>query len=245
MKPAVKVIELEKHFGSIKVLRGITFEVLPGKVLAIIGPSGSGKTTLLRCINLLSSFDRGEIEAAGFKLQHEKNHALIRKKVGMVFQQFNLWPHKTILENIILAPILVNGLSQIDAEKYAHEILGKVGLSDKARVYPHQLSGGEQQRVAIARALAMQPEVLLLDEITSALDPELVGEVLKVIRELAKEHRITLLIVTHEMKFAAEIADQVIFLDKGQLVESGDAQQVLKNPSQERTQEFLKRILEH
>src|SRR3989344_2804580 len=247
MKPAISIKNLEKKYGNREVLKGVSFEVLPGKVVALIGPSGSGKTTLLRCLNLLTPFDSGTVELSGFMLKSAnlsaKETLLLREKVGMVFQQFNLWPHKTVLQNLILAPRIVKGQNTKVLSDKAKALLNRVGLSEKVNEWPANLSGGQQQRVAIARSLMMDPEVLLLDEITSALDPELVGEVLNVVREIAEEHNKTILIVTHEMAFAKDVAGRGIFMDQGMIVEDGDPKQVLGSPKEERTRQFLKRIL--
>ena len=252
----VTVRSLDKSYDSLAVLRDISLEVEPSDVLVLIGPSGSGKSTLLRMIARLEPFDRGELwigdQLVGVG-QHQEpeierslaapdvRHAL-RKEVGMVFQQFNLFPHLTVLRNVTLAPERVRKLSQDDAEKLAMTLLENVGLSEKAHEYPARLSGGQQQRVAIARALAMGPEVMLFDEVTSALDPELVGEVLAVMRKLAEEG-MTMIVVTHEMHFAQDVADKVIFMDEGRVVEIGPPDQIFHQPRQPRTQAFLRRLL--
>jgi len=246
MLPFIRVENLHKEFNSLKVLKGVSFEVSKGEVIAVIGPSGSGKTTLLRCLNGLQNIDEGKIEIADFTITKEKEFfdvKKLREKVGMVFQQFNLWPHKTVLENIILAPVKVKSHTLEDAKIKANVFLKRVGLENKAHHYISTLSGGEQQRVAIARALAMEPDILLFDEITSALDPELVGEVLEVVEEIAKEKNITIIIVTHQIGFAREVADRVIFMDKGSIVEIGKPEQIFIEPKEERTKQFLKRIL--
>jgi len=246
MDPLLSVQNIHKNFNSLKILKGVSFDAAPGEVVVIIGTSGAGKTTLLRCLNGLNNIDSGEIQIAGFAITKENENLDLRKlreKVGIVFQQFNLWPHKTVLENIILAPVIVGGVPVKEAEEKAHLFLKRVGLAEKANQYPASLSGGQQQRVAIARALAMEPKVLLFDEITSALDPELVEEVLGVVEEIAVEHSKTLVIVTHEMGFAKEIADKVIFMDKGIIVESGSPKQIFDYPRERRTQQFLKRFL--
>jgi polar amino acid transport system ATP-binding protein len=250
----VRVSGLHKSFGDLEILKGIDFEVDRGEVVAIIGPSGSGKTTMLRCVNLLERPSAGRIEVDSRVLCEElpdgsmsfSNKAeirAIREHVGMVFQRFNLFPHFTALENVIEAPMAVKGQSRSDAEARAHELLGSVGLGHKAGSYPLQLSGGQQQRVAIARALAMDPALMLFDEVTSSVDPELAGEILLVMKRLAQEG-MTMLVVTHEMGFAAEVADRVLFIDHGRIVEEGSAKQVLANPESPRTRAFLRAVLE-
>jgi ABC-type polar amino acid transport system ATPase subunit len=235
-------IGVEKAFGSLKVLQGVDVDVHRGEVLAIIGPSGSGKSTLLRCFNGLETATGGTIELLGQPLSRNKKElAKQRERLGMVFQRFHLFPHLTALENIIEAPIHVKGLKKQEALAIAYELLEKIGLRDKADVYPSKLSGGQQQRVAIARALAMQPEVLLLDEPTSALDPELVGEVLQVIQKLAQEG-MTMVLVTHEMAFAKRVADRVIFMEDGKIVEQGPPAQLFDNPQSDRTRRFLREL---
>jgi ABC-type polar amino acid transport system ATPase subunit len=248
MKSAISIQNISKAFGTFEILKNISFDVPPGQVLAIIGPSGSGKTTLLRCLNLLARLDGGRIEINDFVITNKPTDLdirALREKVGMVFQQFNLWPHKTVIENLIEAPMLVRGLSRSEAMEKGKNLLKRVGLADKAKEYPSRLSGGQQQRVAIARALAMEPEILLLDEITSALDPELVGEVLNVVREIVAEHKRTIILVTHEMGFARDIADEIIFMDKGIIVERGKPNVFFREPKQERTRQFLQRILSY
>lgn len=244
----LQMTKVKKSFGGNEVLKGIDLSLDKGKVLVIIGPSGSGKSTLLRCINLLETPTDGQIRLNDLTLDFTggrkpaKGAVLdIRQRTGMVFQNYNLFPHRTVLENIIEGPVIVQRKPVDAAKKRAMELLRKVGLADKTDAYPHQLSGGQQQRVGIARAVAMDPELLLFDEPTSALDPELVGEVLKVIRELASEG-MTMAVVTHEMKFAGEVADQVVFMDNGLIVETGTPQQVLMNPANERTRSFLSRL---
>ncbi len=247
MKPVISIKNLEKKYGNREILKDISFDVYQGEVVALIGPSGSGKTTLLRCLNLLTGFNSGSVDLGNLHLQSaglsEKETLLLREKVGMVFQSFNLWPHKTVLENLVLAPWIVKNQEKKLLIDKAKVLLHRVGLTEKAHAWPASLSGGQQQRVGIARALMMDPEILLLDEITSALDPELVGEVLNVVREIAQEHNKTILIVTHEMAFAKEVADRVIFMDQGLIVEQGGPKQVLVAPKEERTKQFLKRIL--
>ena len=237
------VIEnLHKAFGEVEVLKGVNLHIKPQEVVALIGPSGSGKSTLLRCMNYLEEPTSGKVTVAGTPLDGEANINKVREEVGMVFQRFNLFPHMTALENIMLAPLKVKKVSKTDAEKKARELLERVGLADKADNYPSQLSGGQQQRVAIARALAMEPKVMLFDEPTSALDPEMVGEVLDVMRSLAKDG-MTMAIVTHEMGFAREVADRVLFIDGGGILEQGTPAQIFEHPQQERTQSFLSKVL--
>ncbi|AVX21270.1 amino acid ABC transporter ATP-binding protein, PAAT family (TC 3.A.1.3.-) [Carboxydocella sporoproducens DSM 16521] len=238
----IVIKNLYKRFGDLEVLKDINLHVREGEVVVVIGPSGSGKSTMLRCINKLEEATAGEIIVDNIPLTSKANINAIRQEVGMVFQRFNLFPHMTALQNITLAPIQVRKQSKAEAEKIARELLAKVGLSDKADSYPDQLSGGQQQRVAIARALAMRPKVMLFDEPTSALDPEMVGEVLNVMKDLAREG-MTMVVVTHEMGFAREVGDRVIFMDEGRIVEEGTPEQIFQNPQQERTRSFLSKVL--
>jgi polar amino acid transport system ATP-binding protein len=251
--PMVRADRVCKNFGALRVLEGVSLEVARGEVLCLIGPSGSGKSTFLRCINHLEQVNAGRLhvdgELVGYREKGGKLYELRpreaarqRREIGMVFQHFNLFPHRTALENIIEAPTQVKKIRKADAVARAKELLARVGLADKADVYPAQLSGGQQQRVAIARALAMDPKLMLFDEPTSALDPELVGEVLGVMRELASSG-MTMVVVTHEMGFAREVADQLVFMDGGVVVEAGNPRQVLADPQQERTRAFLSRLL--
>ena len=233
---------LRKSFGRAEVLRGIDLSVAESEVVVIIGPSGSGKSTLLRCINYLEEPTAGSVEIDGTILRHDASINKIRAEVGMVFQRFNLFPHMTVLENIMLAPIKVRHQTRSEAEKVARLFLDKVGLGDRGSAYPAQLSGGQQQRVAIARALAMDPELMLFDEPTSALDPELVGEVLQVMKDLAADG-MTMVVVTHEMGFAREVGDQLVFMDGGVICESGEPAEVLDHPAEARTQAFLSSVL--
>ncbi len=249
MEPIVNVQNLHKRFGNLEVLKGINLRVAPREVVCLIGRSGSGKSTLLRCINFLEEPNSGVITVAGISVPagertsaHRQQIIELRERTGMVFQSFNLFPHKTVLENLIEAPMIVKRMSREQVVPIAEQLLEKVGLSEKRDVYPSKLSGGQQQRVAIARALTMQPEVMLFDEPTSALDPELIGEVLEVMRNLARDG-MTMLVVTHEMSFAREVADRVIFVDGGVFVEEGPPAQCLTNPQDERTRRFLDRIL--
>lgn len=241
---AIEVKNLVKKFHGQTVLHGIDLEVKPGEVVAIIGPSGSGKTTLLRSINLLEQPEAGTItvDTARSLSQQKSLIRQLRQHVGFVFQNFNLFPHRTVLENIIEGPVIVKGEPKEEATAHARELLAKVGLEGKETSYPRRLSGGQQQRVAIARALAMRPEVILFDEPTSALDPELVGEVLNTIRQLAQEKR-TMVIVTHEMSFARDVADRAIFMDQGRIVEQGAAKALFADPQQPRTRQFLEKFL--
>lgn len=238
----IYVKNLHKSFGKLEVLRGIDCHIKEKEVVVVIGPSGSGKSTFLRCLNKLEEPTRGEITIDGIPLNSETNVNAIRREVGMVFQRFNLFPHMTALQNIMLAPGIVRKMSKKEAEESAMKLLQKVGLVDKAQEYPDRLSGGQQQRVAIARALAMKPKVMLFDEPTSALDPEMVGEVLSVMKDLAHEG-MTMVVVTHEMGFAREVGDRVIFMDEGIIMEEGKPEEVFGNPQNSRTQSFLSKIL--
>lgn len=244
MTAMIKVEHLKKSFGKKEVLKDISANVDKGKVISIIGPSGSGKSTFLRCLNVLETPTSGKIVFDGQDLTHinEKELDILREKMGMVFQSFNLFPNMNVIENIKLAPMKVKGVSEQDAEKQALELLDKVGLKDRAEQYPSSLSGGQQQRVAIARALAMDPEVMLFDEPTSALDPEMVGEVLKTMQDLA-DSGMTMVIVTHEMGFAREVSDEVWFMADGYLQEKGSPEQIFENPQSPRAQDFLSKVL--
>lgn len=238
----ISIKQVHKKFGQLHVLKGIDLEIQEREVVVIIGPSGSGKSTLLRCINYLEEPTDGQIAVDGIALSSESSINAVRAEVGMVFQRFNLFPHMTVLQNIMLAPMKVRKASQAEAEQTALSLLQKVGLSDKANAYPEQLSGGQQQRVAIARALAMKPKVMLFDEPTSALDPEMIKEVLDVMKTLANEG-MTMAVVTHEMGFAREVGDRVIFMDEGRIVETGTPEQIFSSAKEERTQAFLSKIL--
>lgn len=239
----IEVRNLEKSFGDLHVLRGINETVSDGEVVCVIGPSGSGKSTFLRCLNLLEEPTGGDVILDGEKINADGvDIDQIREKLGMVFQNFNLFPHMSVLDNITLAPVKVKGQAKPEAEKEARRILGVVGLSDKAEAFPSSLSGGQKQRVAIARALAMKPEIMLFDEPTSALDPEMVGEVLAVMKDLA-ENGMTMVIVTHEMGFAREVADRVLFIDQGVIMEQGTPEELFGNPQNERTKSFLSKVL--
>ena len=237
----IEVKGLKKSFNGLEVLKGITETINDGEVVCVIGPSGSGKSTFLRCLNMLEEHTAGEVIIDGEVLS-ELNVNQVRKEMGMVFQSFNLFPHMTVSKNITVAPIKVGGLSEKEAEKKALELLERVGLSEKAEAYPRELSGGQQQRVAIARALAMNPRYMLFDEPTSALDPEMVGEVLEVMKGLAHSG-MTLIVVTHEMGFASEVADRVMFMDGGYIVEQGTPDEIFANPKEERTRSFLSKVL--
>lgn len=238
----IRVEDLHKHFGDLEVLKGIDERVDQGEVIVVVGPSGSGKSTFLRCLNRLEEPTAGKIFIDGKQINSpEVDINQLRQETGMVFQHFNLFPHQTSLGNITLAPIKIKGIAQEEAERIAYDLLDKVGLKDKADTYPSQLSGGQKQRVAIARALAMQPKVMLFDEPTSALDPEMVGEVLDVMEDLAEEG-MTMVVVTHEMGFAREAGDRVLFMDEGVIVEEAPPQELFEHPKEERTQEFLQKV---
>lgn len=239
----VEIRDLHKNYGPLEVLKGIDLTVHRGEKVVVLGPSGSGKSTMLRCINALEDADSGSIKVAGQEITDRKiNINKVREHLGMVFQRFNLWPHKTVIQNVMLGQMVVSGKSSAEAKKRALETLERVGLADKADQYPVRLSGGQQQRVAIARTLAMDPKVILFDEPTSALDPELVGEVLAVMKALADDG-MTMIVVTHEITFAREVADRVIFMDGGVIVEQGSPEEVLVHPKEARTRAFLKRVL--
>ena len=239
----IRVNNLHKSFEKNEVLKGINEHIEKGEVVVVIGPSGSGKSTFLRCLNLLEVPTSGEIIFEGKNITDKKvDINKIREKMGMVFQQFNLFPHKTVLDNLTIAPIKVKEVSKADAEKKAKELLDRVGLLNKADAYPSSLSGGQKQRIAIARALAMDPDVMLFDEPTSALDPEMVGEVLNVMKELAKEG-MTMVVVTHEMGFAREVGDRILFMDKGNIMEEGTPEEIFSNPKNPRTIDFLSKVL--
>lgn len=238
----IDIENLRKSFGDVEVLKGIDLTIKEKEVVVIIGPSGSGKSTLLRCMNYLEEPTSGKVSVDGIVLDGEANINKVREEVGMVFQRFNLFPHMTVLDNIMLAPIKVRHITKAEAEDTARKLLARVGQADKADAYPSQLSGGQQQRVAIARALAMKPKVMLFDEPTSALDPEMVGEVLDVMRKLAEEG-MTMVIVTHEMGFAREVGDRLLFVDDGRIIEQGDPKEVFEHPQEERTRLFLSKVL--
>jgi ABC-type polar amino acid transport system ATPase subunit len=241
--PIIQLIGVHKYFGKLHVLRDINETIHRGEVVVIIGPSGSGKSTLLRCINRLEEIQDGQVIVDGYDVSDPKTPiTLVRSQIGMVFQHFNLYPHMTVLDNIILAPIKVKKLSQEEAESKAHDLLRKVGIPEKASSYPAALSGGQQQRVAIARALAMEPKIMLFDEPTSALDPEMIKEVLDVMIDLASEG-MTMLVATHEMGFARKVADRVLFMDEGRIVECGAPAKLFTQPQQERTRLFLEKVL--
>jgi polar amino acid transport system ATP-binding protein len=249
----VSIRNLHKQYGDLEVLKGVDLDIAPGEVVCVIGPSGSGKTTMLRCVNFLETYQDGRIYVDGqlvgyrehngqLKPAPEKEIARLRTETSMVFQQFNLFPHMTALRNVTFGPMKVRKISKTQAEENARRLLDRVGLAEKANSYPSQLSGGQQQRVAIARALAMEPKVILFDEVTSALDPELVGEVLEVMSNLATSHGVTMIVVTHEMGFARDVADRIVFMDGGVVVEQGAPAKVLDNPESERLQSFLRRL---
>lgn len=245
MRTIVSIHNLKKAYGDFQVLHGIDLEILEGEVVCVIGPSGSGKSTLIRCINHLESFSpESRVEVDGIRVEKGKNLPKVRAEVGMVFQSFNLFPHLTVMKNIMIAPMRVRRTSVAEAQRKATELLARVGISEQADKYPEQLSGGQQQRVAIARALAMEPRVLLFDEPTSALDPEMVGEVLDVMRKLAGTG-VTMVVVTHEMGFAKQVADRVIFMDGGRIVEAGTPNEIFDTPREERTKGFLRAVLNH
>ncbi len=239
----IKVTDLHKHFGKLEVLKGVSAHIKQGECVCVIGPSGGGKSTFLRCINLLEMPTKGDILIEGVSaMQNLRNIDQLRTKVGMVFQQFNLFPNMTVLQNLTLAPIQVKKMAKAEAEELAMELLNRVGLAEKADQYPNRLSGGQKQRVAIARALAMKPDVLLFDEPTSALDPEMVGEVLDVMKDLAR-NRTTMVVVTHEMGFAREVGDRILFIDGGVISEEGTPEELFNHPRNARTQEFLSKVL--
>lgn len=239
----IQVFDLYKDFGKLRVLNGIDLKIEPGEVVVIIGPSGSGKSTFLRCLNFLEEPTAGEVIFEGVSFKNSKNDVnRLREKMGMVFQQFNLFPHMTVLENITLAPRKVKKLSKEEAENIAFTLLKRIGLEDRAYTYPNQLSGGQKQRIAIARALAMSPDVMLFDEPTSALDPEMVGEVLDVMKKLVSDG-MTMVVVTHEMGFAKEVGDRILFMDEGKIVEEGSPEEVFNNPKHPRTKDFLGKVL--
>lgn len=239
----IEVKNLHKYFGELEVLKGIDASIAKGEVVCVIGPSGSGKSTFLRCLNLLEEPTKGEVILDGVSVtEHKKDIDKLRQKAGMVFQQFNLFPNLTVIENIMLAPRKVLRLSEPDARTRAEELLARVNLAEKADQYPSRLSGGQKQRVAIARALAMNPQVMLFDEPTSALDPEMVGEVLEVMKDLAKSG-MTMIVVTHEMGFAREVADRILYMDEGIIYEEGTPEQIFQNPQKSRTREFLSKVL--
>ena len=245
MSAIVSIRDLHKNYGSFRALAGINLEVAEGEVVCIVGPSGSGKSTLIRCINLLESYDhRGQVLVDGIRVERGKALASVRKDVGMVFQSFNLFPHLTVRENIVLAPIRVRKISAEAADKKAKALLERVGIAEQGDKYPEQLSGGQQQRVAIARALAMEPRVMLFDEPTSSLDPEMVSEVLEVMQDLA-ESGVTMIVVTHEMGFARQVADRVVFMDEGRVIESGTPEEIFDHAKEERTRLFLNAVLGH
>jgi polar amino acid transport system ATP-binding protein/general L-amino acid transport system ATP-binding protein len=245
MTNLIKLDNVNKHYGDFQALTGVNLKIEEGEVVCVIGPSGSGKSTMIRCINLLEVYDKnGIITVEDIKVEKGRNLKKVRADVGMVFQNFNIFPHLNILENVMLSPVKSKGLTKKEAKEIAIDLLGKVGIAEQADKFPAQLSGGQQQRVAIARALAMEPKALLFDEPTSALDPEMVGEVLDVIKNLATSG-VTMIVVTHEMGFARQVADRVIFMDAGQIVEQGSPNEIFDNPKEERTRNFLKAVLNH
>ncbi len=240
----IKIIDVNKSFGEKQVLKNINLDINDKEVVGLIGPSGSGKSTLLRCINYLEKPTSGDVYFKGIKLgDRTTNIDEVRQRIGMVFQHFHLFPHKTVLENISLAPILTGKMDKYVANKKAEELLARMDLLDKINMYPHQLSGGQKQRIAIARSLAMDPELMLFDEVTSALDPEMVGEVLNVMKDLAHDG-MTMVVVTHEMAFAKQVADRVIFMSDGSITEQGSPKEIFENPKNERTQDFISKVLE-
>ena len=242
-KPLIQAIDVQKNFGNLSVLKGIDLNIYKGDVVVIVGPSGSGKSTFLRCLNLLEVPSGGSIHFENVDITDRKvNIDVHRQKMGMVFQQFNLFPHMTVLKNMTIGPMKLKGMSKAEAESKAMKLLERVGLADRADAYPSQLSGGQKQRIAIVRALCMEPEVLLFDEPTSALDPEMVGEVLQVMKDLAKE-KMTMVVVTHEMGFAKEVANRVIFIDEGVIQEENEPKEFFENPKNERLQGFLSKVL--
>ena len=241
-KEMIQITDLQKYYGNLHVLKGVNLTIAEQEVLVIIGPSGCGKSTLLRCMNFLEEPTSGTVTIDGVVLKNDESINDVRKEVGMVFQRFNLFPHMTVLENLMLAPMKVRGVDKAEAEATAKVYLEKVGMADKANNYPEQLSGGQQQRVAIARALCMKPKVMLFDEPTSALDPEMINEVLDVMKALANEG-MTMVVVTHEMGFAREVGDRVIFLSEGNILEEGTPEEIFSNAKEERTKSFLSKIL--
>jgi len=245
MNSIVSIKNLSKNFGDFSVLKNINLDIQEGEVVCVIGPSGSGKSTLIRCINLLEQYEKsGFVAVDGIPVEYGENLAKVRAEVGMVFQSFNLFPHLTVLQNITLAPVRVRNISMPKAKKQAYRLLDRVGITTQADKYPAQLSGGQQQRVAIARALAMEPRIMLFDEPTSALDPEMVGEVLDVMKTLA-ESGVTMIVVTHEMGFARQMADRVVFMDEGEIVEEGTPMEIFDDAREKRTRDFLNAVLQH
>ena len=242
--PIIQIEDIQKHFGKVHALRGVTLHVQKGEVVVIVGPSGSGKSTLLRCINRLEEYNSGKIIVDGIPLDTAQNINIVRQEIGMVFQQFNLFAHLTVLDNLMLAQKIIRKRSKEESRKVAVELLKKVGIPEKLNAYPSQLSGGQQQRVAIARALAMNPRIMLFDEPTSALDPEMIKEVLDVMMDLAKEG-MTMVVVSHEMGFARAAAHRIIFMDEGQIIEEAPPGQLFTHPKQERTKRFLSKVLDH
>jgi len=243
MEPIIRIENVHKHFGRVHALRGVSLQVQKGEVVVVVGPSGSGKSTLLRCINRLEEYDAGKITVDGIPLDSTQNINVVRQEIGMVFQSFNLFPHLTVMENLILAQKVVRKRTKAEANKIAHDLLEKVGIPEKSDAYPAQISGGQQQRVAIARALAMNPRIMLFDEPTSALDPEMIKEVLDVMMTLAKEG-MTMVVVSHEMGFARAAANRIIFMDEGQILEEGSPEQVFSAPTHERTKLFISKVLQ-